>query len=66
MTQYNKTTWLKNSQKIWIDIFPKKTYSQQTNLKKLNIANYYKNANQNCNEISPQSVQNGYHQKEHK
>ena len=28
-----------------------------------NIANYYRNTSQNCNEISPHTSQNGYHQK---
>ena len=34
--------------------------------KMLNIANHQGNANQNHNEISPHTCQNGYHQKEHK
>ena len=29
----------------------------------LSIANYQRNANQNCNEISPHTGQNGHHQK---
>ena len=34
--------------------------------KMLNAANNQGNANQNQNEITPHSHQNGYHQKEHK
>ena len=31
--------------------------------KMLNITNYQRNANQNCNEVSPHTSQNGRHQK---
>ena len=31
-----------------------------------NKDNYYRSANQNNNDISPHTCQNGYHQKEHK
>ena len=31
--------------------------------KMLNITNYQRNANQNYNEVSPHTSQNGYHQK---
>ena len=34
--------------------------------KMLNMVNNQGNANQNQNEITPHSHQNGYHQKEHK
>ena len=34
--------------------------------KMLNNANYQRNANQNDNEVSPQTGQNGHHQKIHK
>ena len=34
--------------------------------KMLNVANYWRNANQNYNEVSPHSSQNGHHQKIHK
>ena len=33
---------------------------------KLNIANHQGNANQNHNEISPHTCQNGYHQRDHR
>ena len=39
---------------------------QQAHEKMLNIANYQQNANQNHNEISSHTGQNGYHQKEYK
>ena len=39
---------------------------QQAHEKVLNITNYQGNANQNHNEISPDTCQNGHHQKEHK
>ena len=31
--------------------------------KMLNVTNYQRNANQNCNEVSPHTSQNGRHQK---
>ena len=36
---------------------------QQTHERMLNITNHERNANQNYNEASPHTVQNGYHQK---
>ena len=42
------------------------TDDQQTHEKMLNSANYQRNANQNYNEVSPHSGQNGYHQKVYK
>ena len=29
----------------------------------LNITNYWRNANQNCNDVSPYTSQNGHHQR---
>ena len=42
------------------------TDGQQAHGKMLNITNHQGNANQNHNEISPQTCQNGYHQKKKK
>ena len=42
------------------------TDSQQTHEKMLNVAHYYRNANQNYNEISPHTGQSGNHQEIHK
>ena len=39
------------------------TDGQQTHEKMLNITNYQRKANQNHNEISPHTSQNGYYQK---
>ena len=39
---------------------------QQTHEKILNITNHQGNANQNHNETSPNTFQNGYYQKENK
>ena len=39
---------------------------QQAYEKMFNIANYQSNANQNQNEVSSHTCQNGYHQKEYK
>ena len=39
------------------------TAGQQTHEKMLNITNYQGNANQNHNEISPHTFQNGYYKK---
>ena len=44
---------LKTGQRIWIDIFSKKTNGQQVHEKMLSITNYQGCANQNHNEISP-------------
>ena len=53
---------------IFIDVFQKKIYKkkrytngQQTHEKVLNITNHQGNANQNHNEISPHTCQNGHH-----
>ena len=40
--------------------------SQQIHEKMLNIFNHQRNANQNHNELSPHSSQNGHHQKVYK
>ena len=47
-----------------IDISPKKTYKSPTDTwKMLNMdAHYWRNANQNYNEVSPHTSQNGHHQ----
>ena len=52
----------------WIDFFKKKVHAdgQQVHEKIFNTANHQGNANQNYNEISPHTCQNGYYQKEHK
>ena len=52
----------------WIDFFKKKVHAdgQQVHEKIFNTANHQGNANQNHNEISPHTCQNGYYQKEHK
>ena len=42
------------------------TDGYQAHEKMFNIANHQKNANQNDNEKSPHTCQNGYHQKHHK
>ena len=42
------------------------TDGQQAREKMLIIANYQRNANQNCNEVLPHSSQNGHHQKVYK
>ena len=49
-------------------IFPqrRKTNGQQEYEKMLNIMNYQRRANQNYNEVSPHSGQNGYHEKVYK
>ena len=39
------------------------TDSQETHEKMLSIANYQRNANQNYNEVSSHTGQNGHHQK---
>ena len=39
---------------------------QQAHKRMLNIANHQRNTNQNHNEVSPHTCQNGYHQKDHK
>ena len=41
-------------------------YGQQAHEKTLNITNHQGNVNQNYNEVSPQTSQNGHHQKIYK
>lgn len=53
-----KKAQLKNEKDTWIDSFPTGTW------KTLSIF-YQGNENQNGNELSPDTCQNGYHQKEH-
>ena len=66
-TSKKQTTWLKYEQEKWIDIFPKRKWRcQQAHEKMLDIANHQGNANQNHSEVSPQTCQNGYNQKEPK
>ena len=62
-----QTTQSKNGQKTQIDISPKKIYRlPQTHERMLNIINHQRNANQNYNEISSHTGQNGHHQKIYK
>ena len=42
------------------------TDDQEAHEEMLNIANYWKNANQNYNEVSPHTGHNGHHQKVYK
>ena len=42
------------------------TDGQQAHEKMFHIANPHRNENQNRNEISPHTCQNGYHHKDHK
>ena len=60
------TTTTKSNQKMgkgtkWT--FSQRTHTdgEQAHEKKLTILNYYKNANQNCNEVSPHANQNGHY-----
>ena len=46
-----------------LDIFPKNTNGQDGQKKVLNIINYEGSENQNHNEISPHTYQNGCHQR---
>ena len=41
----------------------RQTDGQEEHEKMLNITNYQRNANQNYNEVSPHTGQNGHHQK---
>ena len=52
---------------------PKQTFHQRRNVddqeaieNMLNIGNYQRNANQNYNEVTPHTCQNGHHQKIYK
>ena len=66
-SNYIPIKMLKKKKKNQIEIFPKrKCNGQQAHEKLLNIANRQGKANQNYNELTPHTCQNGYHQKEHK
>ena len=57
-----------NSIKKWAEdlnrhVSNEDTGSQKTHEKMLNITNYQRNANQNYNEVSPHTSQNGHYQK---
>ena len=51
---------IKNGQKNWTDIHPKKTYRQSTDTQKDAQFPYQRNANQTHNEMSPHICQNIY------
>ena len=54
-------TLIKNVHGIWIDIFPKMTYSgQQAHEKMCNISHLQESANQNHSELSPHFHQTGH------
>ena len=62
-----QTTSFNNGQVAWVDIFPKDYIRwSQIREKMLNIANHQGNANQNHNDISSHTCQDGYYQKDHK
>ena len=55
----SQTTWLKDEQKTWTDIFKRRyTDGKQAQKILLSITNL-RNANQNDNEIAPHTSQNG-------
>ena len=57
-----QTTLFKSGQKTWIDMFPKKAHRWLTGTWKMfSITNHQRNANQNHNELSLHTCQNGYH-----
>ena len=62
-TVSNKQPNQKNGQNTYTDILQRHIDDQQTHETMLNITNYYRNANQNYNEVSPHTGQNGHHQK---
>ena len=63
-----KTTQLKYGQKTWIENFPKKILKWPTGTWKAaqHHTDHQENANQNHDEISSHTCQNGYHQKDQK
>ena len=69
-TQDKATTQSKNGQKTTrgkqILLQGRHTDGQQAHEKMFNIVNYQRNANQNYNEVSPHTGQNGHHQKVYK
>ena len=52
--------------KPWIKSQNEKKTNRNIANKMLNITNYQRNANQNYNEVSPHTGQNGHHQKVYK
>ena len=66
-TQYQKNK--QHNQKVGKrpkQTFIERRHTDKTHEKMLNIAHYYRNANQNYKEISPHTGQNGHHQKVYK
>ena len=61
-----QTTQLKNEQKILIGIFPGRHQMAYRNIKRHSTLLIVRNVNQNHNELSPQTGQNGYVQIDHK
>ena len=63
-----KPVWLKNGQRIWISIFPKKNIQKVSkSIEKIpNNTHLQGNKNQNHNETPPHMSQNGYHLKDKK
>jgi len=58
---------IKSGEKTSTDFFLKETYRWLINMwKMLSIMDYERNANQNCNEVSPHTGQNANHQKIYK
>ena len=54
----------RRSKKIFLQ--RRHTDGQKAHEKMFNIANYWRHANQNYNEVSPHTSQNGHHQKVYK
>ena len=61
----NQTTQLKKSDNLNI-LQRRHKDGQQSHEKMLNIANYQRNENQNYNEVSTHTSENGHHQKVYK
>ena len=65
--QYQKQTNKQSNQKVggrskWTFLQRRHTDGQEVHKKLLNITNYQRNANQNYNEVSPHTGQNGNRQ----
>ena len=60
-----QTIQLKNRQKNWRNIFPKKIDGQPAHEKTFHITNHQGSVNQN-NKVSPYTSQKGYYQKDKK